>query len=161
MAISRGGNELLIRKRTNTLRFGAVNQTRVAIQEPKRTTFARTDGDVCGRHTSTFPLLCKASTKGVFVTFLLLYLPPPPAVISAYVLGGAEATTEELILPPTARHVRTSKTSRCPGCIDPDLNPALLSRILRRAELFITQHAPGADEGESATQGYTREECKE
>lgn len=101
------------------------------------------------------PVLWKGSRKGVFASF------PSCAVISVNVLrvsGGSNREANSAAHSSSCPHF---KTSRRPGRTDPDLNPALLCRILRRAGLFITQHALGVDEGESATQGYTREEGKE
>lgn len=158
VAISRGGNELLIRNRTNTLRFGAINQTQVAIQEPKT--------EICMhgcryRHLHLSSAVQSKQKRCVCDLSPPVFIPPPPAVISVYVLRVSGGNNRGANSPAHSSSCPHFKTSRRPSSIDPDLNPALLSHILRRAGLFITQHALGVDEGESARQGYTREECKE
>lgn len=136
-----------------------------ATQKPKYTTFPCVEVDISGdTPPATFPVVCKGSRKPRRSLCNLsppLLIPQTPAVISGCVLGDSGGNNREANSPAHSSSCPHFKTSRRPSSIDPDLNPTLLSGILRRTELFITQHALAANEGETATQGWTREECKE
>lgn len=144
------------------LRFEAINwaQSSIATQKPKQTTFARMDVD---KQLLPPPQCClKEAEKVCLQPFPSRIYPCNPCCDECiYVLRVSSGNSREANSPTHSSSCPHFKTSRRPSSTDPDLNPALLSGILRRAGLFITQHALGVDEGETATQGYTREECKE
>lgn len=136
-------------------------QTSRALHKPKYTTFPPVDVDISGiTPPATLPVVC---SRGVLLRNLSppLLIPQTPAVISGRVLGDGGSNNREANSPAHSSSCTHFKTSRRPSSVDPDLNPTLLSAILRRTQLFITQHALAANEGETATQGWTREECKE
>lgn len=67
-----------------------------------------------------------------FVTFAHpLLIPQPPAVISGRVLGDGGSNNREANSPAHSSSCPHFKTSRRPSSVDPDLNPTLLSAILR------------------------------